>query len=150
MKDIISIERIKLLHPYVRSPFQSFIEDAENSLNITLRIVQGLRTFKEQDDLYAQGRTKPGAIVTNAKGGQSYHNYGLAIDLVEMKGKDANWNFDYKKLITFSNKYKLEWGGTWKFKDLPHFQKIFGYDWRILLKRHVNKDFIKNTTYVNI
>lgn len=148
MKDKLSIERIKLLHPYVRAPFQAFIEDAEDALGITLRITQGLRTFKEQDDLYAQGRTKPGPRVTNAKGGQSYHNFGLAIDVAEMQGGLPNWKFDYKKLVPFMKK-GMEWGDR-GFVDKPHFQKIFGYDDSVLLKRYVNKDFIKNTTYVNI
>jgi peptidoglycan L-alanyl-D-glutamate endopeptidase CwlK len=44
-------------------------------------ITDGLRTFAEQDDLFAQGRTTPGPIVTNARGGQSNHNYGLAVDM---------------------------------------------------------------------
>lgn len=151
MRDKISIDRLAQLHPYVREPFKNFIEEAEAALNITLRIVQGLRTFKEQDDLYAQGRTKPGAKVTNAKGGQSYHNYGLAVDLVEMKGTTPNWSFDYRKLLPYAQKYKLEWGGLWTgIVDKPHFQKIFGYSWKILLQRYTNKDFIKNTTYINI
>lgn len=45
------------------------------------KVYSGLRTFKEQDALYAKGRTKPGGVVTKAKGGQSMHNYGLAVDL---------------------------------------------------------------------
>lgn len=90
MKDQISIDRIKKLHPEAISLFQRFIEEAEDTLNITLRITQGLRTFEEQNALYAQGRTKPGSKVTNAKAGQSFHNYGQAIDLVELKGNDAN------------------------------------------------------------
>lgn len=148
MKDVKSIERLKLLHPYVRKPFQEFIEEAEEKLGITLRITQGLRTVEEQNDLYAQGRTKPGEIVTSAKGGQSYHNYGLAIDLAEMKDGKPNWKFDYKKLVPFMRK-GMEWGDR-GYVDKPHFQKIFGYDWRVLLQRYINKDFIKNTTYVNI
>ncbi len=61
-----------------------------------VRIAQGLRTFQEQDDLYAIGRTKPGKKVTNAKGGQSVHNYGFAVDIVLIiDGKTASW--DVKK-----------------------------------------------------
>ena len=51
------------------------------SQGVIVEIVQGLRTFAEQDALYAQGRTGPGAIVTQARGGESNHNYGLAADL---------------------------------------------------------------------
>ena len=49
--------------------------------NVRLRITQALRTWDEQEELYAQGRTKKGKIVTNAKAGYSWHNYGLAIDV---------------------------------------------------------------------
>src|SRR6478736_3448878 len=99
MRDKISISRVQALHPTIRQDVKSFITEAEEALNITLRIVQGLRTIEEQDALYAQGRTIPGKVVTKAKGGSSYHNYGLAIDLVEIKDLKANWDFDYKKLL---------------------------------------------------
>lgn len=59
MKDKISIERLNKLHPKAKPIFEAFITEAETSLNITLRISQGLRTIKEQDDLYSIGRTKP-------------------------------------------------------------------------------------------
>ena len=48
--------------------------------DITIQITDGFRTYEEQDALYAQSRTEHGNIVTNAKGGKSYHNYGLAVD----------------------------------------------------------------------
>lgn len=151
MKDTISIARIELLHPKVRTAFKSFIDDAESGLNITLRVVQGMRTIDEQNALYAQGRTKPGAIVTNAKGGSSYHNYGLAIDLVEMKAGKANWDFNYSLLLPFAEKYNLVWGGNFKsIKDKPHFELTFGLNWRTLLERYNAKDFITGTKFVNI
>ena len=81
--DKITEERIKLLHPKVKDEVFSIIEEANKLLipGVEVRIVQGLRTIDEQNALYAQGRTKPGKKVTNAKGGQSYHNYGLAVDI---------------------------------------------------------------------
>jgi len=127
MKDKISIDRINKLHPKVRSAFKMFVESAEAELNITLRVTYGLRTIAEQNALYAQGRTTAGKIVTNAKGGQSYHNYGLAIDVVEMKGNTANWNFDYSLLKPIADKHGIVWGGTWKFVDKPHFQIDLGF-----------------------
>ena len=53
-----------------------------------------LRTLKEQDDIYAQGHTKKGEIVTDAKAGQSYHNYGLAVDIVMLLDKDGNGTYE--------------------------------------------------------
>ena len=96
MIDKITEERIKLLHPSVRDEVKILI-DKINTCVLTgsakVRIAQGFRTFAEQDALYAQGRTKPGAKVTNAKGGQSIHNYGLAVDIVLIiDGKIASWD----------------------------------------------------------
>lgn len=151
MKDQISIDRIKLLHPKVRNTFTAFVTDAENALGITLRVVQGLRTIEEQNGLYAQGRTAPGKKVTNAKGGSSYHNYGLAIDVAELKDGAINWKFEYEKLLPFAAKYGLGWGGHFKkIVDQPHFELTYGLNWRTLLDRYNKKDFIAGTKYVNI
>jgi peptidoglycan LD-endopeptidase CwlK len=154
MRDKISIQRLQLLHPKVRSIFQGFIEDAENGLNLTIRITQGLRTFAEQEEIYEQGRSKPGKIVTWSPPGTSYHNYGLAIDVVpyDEDGVFLNWNFDYTKLYDYSNKYKLTWGGNFPSgkKDIDHYENTFGINWRELLHKYNTKDFIAGTTYVNI
>lgn len=129
MKDKISIERIKELHPKVQGIFQNFIQDAENGLGITLRIMEPVfRSVKDQDTLYSQGRTNPGKIVTDAKGGSSYHNYGLAIDLCCIVLKEVDWNYDMSKLKPYMIKYSIEWGGDWHtIKDKPHFQKTLGF-----------------------
>jgi peptidoglycan L-alanyl-D-glutamate endopeptidase CwlK len=84
MKDEKTLERIKLLHPKLRDEAIEMYDEIIAALTgfAACRFAYTLRTFAEQDGLYAQGRSKPGAIVTNAKGGQSYHNYGLAIDIV--------------------------------------------------------------------
>lgn len=164
MNDKLSTTRIDQLHPKVRRVFISFIEEAESALGITLRIVQGLRTIAEQDALYAQGRTKPGQIVTNAKGGSSLHNYGLAIDLGQMLNGNINWSFNYNLLRPYAKKYGLTWGADWdgdgKTKaegdkdehlvDMPHFQLTFGFTWQQLLAKVQVKDFIPGTQYVNI
>jgi peptidoglycan LD-endopeptidase CwlK len=89
--------------------------------------VQGRRTIAEQNGLYAQGRTKPGSIVTNAKGGQSAHNFGLAADLVPEKSKGLiDWNASHlvwKTMGDIAIKHGLIWGGTFKsIKDLPHIE----------------------------
>lgn len=149
MKDSISAARLLALHPRVRDDFKMFIEEAEAGLNIKLRITQGLRTMEEQQALYNQGRTTAGAKVTNAKAGSSYHNYGLAIDLVAMDGAKVNWEYDMKKLKPYADKYGISWGGSWRtFKDFPHFEKTFGIGWREMLKRYQEKHFILNTEYI--
>lgn len=149
MKDNISQARLLALHPRAREDFRMFIEDAEAGLNIKLRIAQGMRTMAEQQALYNKGRTTAGAKVTNAKAGSSYHNYGLAIDLVVMDGAKADWNYDMKKLTPYADKHEIKWGGNWRtFKDTPHFEKTFGIEWREMLKRYQDKNFILNTEYI--
>ncbi len=96
---------------------------------ISILITQGLRTSQEQDALYAQGRTAPGRIVTNARGGQSWHNFGLAFDIVVLDsiGK-ADWDSshpNWARAAAIGKSLGLEWGGDWKsFKDTPHFQQV--------------------------
>lgn len=100
------------------------------SMGHPVTIFQGFRSFAEQDALYAQGRTKPGAIVTNARGGDSFHNYGVACDIVFVVNGRPSWDskHPWKTLGTVGEKYGLEWGGRWtSFIDLPHFQYTAGY-----------------------
>lgn len=88
-----------------------------------LRVSQGLRTWGEQDKLYAQGRTRPGKKVTNARGGQSYHNYGLAFDLVFVVNGKISWDEKlYRNIGRWAKEVGLDWGGNWRFRDLPHCQ----------------------------
>jgi hypothetical protein len=129
----------------------AFIEDCESGLGIVLRVTQGLRTFAQQEALYEQGRENLGHIVTNAKPGQSGHNYGISIDLVQMINGVANWNYDMARLLPYAEKYNIEWGGNWKtITDKPHWQNFYGYTWQQLLEKYNAKDFIPNTTYVNL
>ncbi len=120
--------RLKTLHPLVRTKFIQFIIKADKELKKQLRVTSGLRTIKEQNKLYAQGRTRPGKIVTNARGGKSYHNFGLAVDIVEIKNGKALWkNSDWDKISDLGKSLGLEWGGDWvSIKDKPHFQITFG------------------------
>ena len=103
-------------------------------MGVVYKAISGLRTFEEQDALYAQGRTKPGPKVTNVRGGGSYHNFGLAVDfgVFSKTGKylDGAGGTQAKlaakmhaKAGKIAKKYGIEWGGNWKrFKDYPHFQ----------------------------
>lgn len=127
----ISLDRANLLHPKVRQEVIETIESLEATFpaGTKIRIVQGLRTIEEQDALYAKGRTTPGPRVTNARGGKSYHNYGLAIDYVIMEGTAINWNHPRNKEVVAAFKSKgWKWGGDFKsIVDKPHFEKSFGY-----------------------
>lgn len=128
--DSKNIERILTLHPIVRLMARKHLQLCDTQ-NIHLRITHGERTFAEQDLLYAQGRTMPGKIVTNAKGGQSWHNFCLAYDVVPLTsdGK-ANWDTNdpvWSTVITLGKQAGMEHGikvGNWI--DMPHFQHRLG------------------------
>ena len=99
----------------------------ENGLDV--QIASGFRSVKEQDELYAQGRTKPGPIVTNAKGGRSAHQSGWAVDLYFLVDGKADWNVGkFLKLwnLVKARGLEVEWAGNWKtFKEYCHFQMSF-------------------------
>jgi len=124
--DIVSETRILTLHPKVREKAREFINKAEKQ-NIKLRVASAYRSYAEQNDLYAQGRTKAGKIVTNAKGGQSSHNFGTAIDVVPIVNGKADYNTDWNKIATIGKSIGFAWGGDWtSIKDKPHFEMNFG------------------------
>jgi peptidoglycan L-alanyl-D-glutamate endopeptidase CwlK len=104
------------LHPYVKYLYEQFLDKCKaEKLNPTL--TSTLRTLQEQADIYAQGRTKPGKIISYAKAGNSYHNYGLAFDV-----SFPNYA-DYAKAAVIGKALGLRWGGDFKeFADLPHFE----------------------------
>lgn len=89
------------------------------------------RSDAEQNALYAQGRTKPGSKVTNAKAGQSLHQWRVALDLVPMvngkpewSGRDPVWH----KIAAIFKAHGFEWGYDWKtFREMPHFQMTGGH-----------------------
>lgn len=91
---------------------------------VNVEVTQGLRTFAEQDALYSQGRSRRGPKVTNAKGGYSFHNYGLAVDLAPFKRGVPDWNAAnaFRLIGEEAKKVRLEWGGRWKTPDRPHVQ----------------------------
>lgn len=96
---------------------------------LTVQILSGTRTYAEQTAIYAQGRTKPGSKVTNAKAGQSNHNFGIAFDIGIFKGKtyytgaNATQEKAYKDASNLIKPCGLSWGGNWKSsKDYPHYE----------------------------
>lgn len=148
--DLITLERIKKAHPRIReSLFVQYKEaNALLSKGVRLRFAYVFRTPEEQHKLFLQ---KP--KVTNADSWQSIHNYGLAFDIVLLIDKDGDGNFETASWDTLkdfdgdkqsdwlevANYFKSKgwiWGGDWKkFKDSPHFQFDFGFDWKTLKAR---------------
>jgi len=127
--DLISERNIEKLHPKVRNKATEFINKVEKELGIKLRVTSTLRTYAEQDELYAQGRTTKGGIVTNAKGGQSNHNFGTALDVVPIVNGKADWKTTadtWNKIAVVGKSLGFNWGGDWKsFVDKPHFEMTF-------------------------
>lgn len=141
-RDPVSEKRIETLHPKIAAEVLCLFNKANNMLltgNAKARITSAFRSVQEQTSLYAKGRTVAGKIVTNAKGGYSVHNYGLAFDfcLITDGGKYASWDYlkdydgdlspDWMEFVNLFKSYGYEWGGDWKsFKDRSHLQKTFG------------------------
>jgi peptidoglycan L-alanyl-D-glutamate endopeptidase CwlK len=115
--------RLQKLHPALVAALRRTVADLAMQ-GIAVEIVQGLRTFEEQDALYAKGRTQPGQIVTQARGGESNHNYGLAADLCPYAGGKPDWNAPvavWAAIGAAATAHGLSWGGAWKkFIDKPH------------------------------
>jgi len=148
--DLITLERIKTMHPKLRDELLSDYTHANNKLlpkGVRLRFAYTYRTNEEQDKLYNQ---KP--KVTNAKGGQSIHNYGCAFDVVILFDKNGDGKFETasyakdKHWMAVTNYFKSKgWvcGGDWKsFPDAPHFEKTFGHTWKTLKSKVDKEDYI--------
>ena len=107
---------------------------------IKLGIAQSFRSIAEQNALYAKGRTTPGPIVTQARGGQSNHNFGVAIDVflyqdgaLFLSPPDAR----LRRIVRAMKRRGMDWGGDWsRFPDYPHFEL---YDHVSLARHHVPK-----------
>lgn len=117
---------ITLCHPRLQTLAQELIKVCNES-GLKIKIGETFRTKEEQDDLYAQGRTKPGNVVTNAPGSSysSYHQWGTAFDIYRADGKGAYYDSDgfFSKAGAIGVKLGLEWGGNWhSIVDKPHFQ----------------------------
>jgi len=97
---------------------------------LRVRIISGTRSYAEQDRLYRQGRFgNPGDIVTNAEGGESNHNFGLAWDIgiFNVDGGYLRGGEAYDRAAHVGKVPALEWGGDWHgFVDKPHYQLATG------------------------
>ena len=117
------------LDPVVEQMAWRLIAAAPLVLQRELFVVHTLRTYDEQDALYEQGRTEPGKIVTNSRGGFSYHNWGLALDVAfEQDGSQhPTWSTagsdidDWRLLGSMGEAIGFEWGGRFDLKDFGHF-----------------------------
>ena len=113
------------LTPAVKSMVQQFLAKCKAE-GIDILIYCTYRSPEEQDALYAQGRTKPGPIVTNARGGYSWHNHRCAFDFVPMVGGKPQWNDKalYLKAGIIAESVGLEWAGRWtgKLRETAHCQ----------------------------
>ena len=112
------------LNPKVAALCSEFINQCK-AQNIDVIITSTYRDSESQNALYAQGRTTAGKIVTNAKAGQSFHNWKVAFDFVPIVNGKAQWNDTalFTKCGEIAESIGLEWAGRWvKFKELAHCQ----------------------------
>lgn len=116
------------LHPEAQAKAELLVEKCKEK-GLIIKITDCLRSQKEQNQLYAQGRTISGSIVTNVKYPYSMHNWGVAFDFCRNDGKGAYYDKDgfFTKVGKIGKSIGLEWGGDWKsIVDKPHFQ-LAGY-----------------------
>lgn len=125
--------KIEDLHPIVQAKCRAHITACEAE-GIYLLITSTYRNHEEQAALYAQGRTMPGPKVTNAKPGQSMHNYRLAYDMVPLVNGKPVWSTTgengklWVRVGELGEAQGLEWAGRWtKFREYPHLQYTGGH-----------------------
>ena len=128
----LSSTDLSALDPYVSSLATKFL-DLCTASNLNVIIVVTFRSWDDQDVVYAQGRTQPGVIVTDAKAGDSYHNWGLAFDCAPVENGVIAWDDinTFNIMGNLGQQVGLEWGGNWttfdiNILDTPHFQYTFG------------------------
>jgi peptidoglycan L-alanyl-D-glutamate endopeptidase CwlK len=146
--DARSAKNLLTLDPKAREQFAQFYRLASATaatFGCDYILIGGNRTWDEQDALYAQGRSIKGSRRTNAKGGQSNHNFGIAGDFGVFRGKsyldDSNPELAgkvHKACSMHAADCGLEWGGSWKsMTDLPHYEVATGLS--MMQKRNVYK-----------
>lgn len=132
----ITEDKLKELRPTFQKRVRDWLCDCE-AAGLVIFIYEGLRSCKRQDELYAKGRTAPGVKVTNAKVGQSMHQYRLAIDFVPLVPSkaagmwSAAWDTKdeaslYAKAHEIAARHKLR-RLTW---ETPHLEDANYADWK--------------------
>lgn len=129
---MINSRNLNDLHPKVKPMVEEFIQKCADN-GIDLLVTSTYRDHESQNALYAQGRTTPGKKVTNARGGQSWHNWRVAVDIVPMRNGKPVWGTTgpdgelWNKVGEIGESVGLEWAGRWKtFKEFAHFQYTGG------------------------
>ena len=121
------------LDPVVQIKAEAFLTACDRE-HLDILIYCTYRSGAEQDELYAQGRTKPGKIVTNARAGESYHNWRCAFDFVPLVAGKPAWNDKalYLKAGVIAESVGLEWSGRWqgKLRETAHCQYTAGLTWK--------------------
>lgn len=141
------------LHPIIETKRDQLVAQA-GDIGIDVVITDGFRSIDEQDQIHQQGRSASGSIVTYAEGGESYHNYGLAIDFaLRLPDGSVVWDIerddngngrpDWFEVADIGKELGFEWGGDWnRFKDYPHLQMDFGLSIRQLQDGYRPEDVI--------
>ena len=129
---MINSRKLEDLHPLVQAKARLMIEKCRQA-GIDLLVTSTYRDFASQDALFAQGRVVPGNRVTNARAGQSFHNYRVAFDVVPVVHGKPMWETVgasaqvWKQIGDIGKSCGLEWAGDWTtFREFPHFQYTAG------------------------
>lgn len=127
--DNVSIGRLAEVCPALSQKIYSLARLVDP---ILFRITQGLRSWADQEALWAKGRDSngviidPGAVVTKAPPGHSWHEFGLAIDFVPMINGQPEWDVkkpEWETIIQAALTLNLVSGKYWKtIVDIPHLQ----------------------------
>lgn len=151
------IKDVDGLDSYVQRLLSELIRRCEDE-HLYIKVTDGYRSFDEQNKLYSQGRSSSGKVVTNAKGGESYHNYGLAVDVAFKKGNTVTWEQydmnhndvdDWKEIGKIGEDIGFEWGGNWtSLVDRPHFQYTYGKTLNELYEEVTGKSMKHNANVV--
>ena len=130
---MINSRSLSELHPVCKEKAEKFLSLAKDN-GIDLLVTSTYRDNESQAALFAQGRTKPGMIVTNARPGQSWHNWRCAFDVVPIRNGKPVWNTTgpdgdlWRKVGEFGESVGFEWAGRWtgKLREFAHFQYTGG------------------------
>jgi peptidoglycan L-alanyl-D-glutamate endopeptidase CwlK len=117
------MEKLALVHPALADRVRRLFAQLQQE-GYDFIVTQGLRTYAEQNALYAKGRSAPGSIVTKAPGGHSQHNFGLAVDVAPENANEIDWNLTHpawQRMLVLGPEFKLAEGRQWpSFPDNPH------------------------------
>jgi peptidoglycan L-alanyl-D-glutamate endopeptidase CwlK len=130
---MINSRNLSDLLPVCKEKAEKFLELAKQN-GIDLLVTSTYRDNESQAALFAQGRTKPGVVVTNARPGQSWHNWRCAFDVVPIRNGKPVWGTTgqdgdlWRKVGELGESVGLEWAGRWagKLREFAHFQYTGG------------------------